>query len=237
MKEQYIMKNTNENFILTIETTSDVCGVSIICNKMILFENNINNGYNHSITLFDNINNALIKSNIDMSNIGKIVVSNGPGSFTGIRIGVAAALGLSEMYNTDVYYADTLDSIAYNVKNKNDIIISMIDAKCERAYISLYYSNTLKKVDKDYIVSVDELCNELNRKFCKTNICFSLVGSGAINYKNIFIKKLKTKFKIYKNESKLKASSLGFIKCLKLKIPSINYLLSSKAERERYGKS
>jgi tRNA threonylcarbamoyladenosine biosynthesis protein TsaB len=228
-------KSDNSKRILTIETTSEICGVSIVEDNIILFENNINNGFNHSITLFDNIFNALEKCELEMKDINTIKVSNGPGSFTGIRIGVAAAIGLSEMYNTNIEYIDTLDSLSYNVHGKNDIIISMIDAKNDRVYIALYFSNGPKKICNDFIINVYDLCNELNKNFKKTNISFSIVGSGAVNYKKIFDKELKIKYSILKKQSSLKASSLAFVKGDKYNIPNINYLLSSKAERERNG--
>ena len=229
-------KSNNLKRILTIETTSEICGVSIVEDNCISFENNINNGYNHSITLFDNIFNALKKCKIDMKDIDTIKVSNGPGSFTGIRIGVAAAIGLSEMHNTNIEYIDTLDSLSYNVHDKNDIIISMIDAKNDRVYIALYFSNGPKKICNDFIINVYDLCNELNKNFKYKKICFSLVGNGAKNYKKVFDKELKIKYNIFKDQSSLKASSLAFVNGEKYQIPNINYLLSSKAERERNDK-
>ena len=227
-------KNSINHNILAIETTSEICGVSLF-NGSVVYDNNINNGFNHSITLFNNIENGLKKSKLDMSSISEIRVSNGPGSFTGIRIGVAATLGLSEKYNSKIKYIDTLDSLAYNAINKKDVIISMIDAKCDRVYISFYLNKNFKKVCNDFIINVYELCDNLNLKFENKNIGFALVGSGALNYKIIFKDKLKIDYKIYENESYLKASSLIFVEGKDNLIPDINYLLSSKAERERNG--
>lgn len=229
-------KNNKTKNILAIETTSEICGVAVL-NGGIVYDNNINNGFNHSITLFNNIDDGLKKSKLDMSNIDEIRVSNGPGSFTGIRIGVAAALGLSERYNTKIKYVDTLDSLAYNVINKQDVIISMIDAKCDRVYISLYLSKSFKRVCNDFIINVNELCDNLNAKFKNKNISFALVGSGAVNYSSIFKDKLDIDYKIFKKESQLKASSLIFVEGKDNLIPDINYLLSSKAEKERNGNS
>ena len=231
-----MMKNNKTKNILAIETTSEICGVAVL-NGGIVYDNNINNGFNHSITLFNNIDDGLKKSKLDMSNIDEIRVSNGPGSFTGIRIGVAAALGLSERYNTKIKYVDTLDSLAYNVINKQDVIISMIDAKCDRVYISLYLSKSFKRVCNDFIINVNELCDNLNAKFKNKNISFALVGNGAANYSNIFKDKLDIDYKIFKKESQLKASSLIFVEGKDNLIPDINYLVSSKAERERNGNS
>lgn len=227
------MKKTSKNkTIICIDTTSEVCGVALIQNDLILYENNINNGYNHSITLFNNIHNSLLKNKIDMSAVDEIRVSSGPGSFTGIRIGVAAAIGLSEKYNTKICYIDTLDSLAYNVIGNNDIIISMIDAKCNRVYLSLYFSKNLKKIHKDLIVNINDLCDELNNKFTEKNIYFSFVGSGVIKYMDILDNNLSIKYKLFPNKSNLKASSLAYINSNN-NILNINYLLSSKAERDR----
>ena len=238
MKEYLLMKNINKNNImLTIETTSETCGVSLINNNVIIYEKNINNGFNHSITLFNNISNALKSNNLTIFDVDIIKVSNGPGSFTGIRIGVAAALGLSEKNETQIQYVDTLDSLAYNVIGKNDIIISLIDAKCYRAYISLYFSANLKKISKDIIINIDDLCSTLNTSFKNKKISFALVGSGAVNYMDIFKNNLKIDYKIYTNNSLLKASSLGFVKGFTSTKPMINYLINSKAERERNGKN
>lgn len=231
------MKNINKNYnVLTIETSSNICGVSLICNDKVVYEQNLDKGLNHSVVLFDNITAALKKKQFDMSDIDVIKVSNGPGSYTGIRIGVASALGLSEKHNTKIEYVDTLDSLAYNVLGKNDIIISMMDAKNDRVYMSLYYSKKMKKVYKDYVVNVFDLCNLLNKYFARTDKKFSLVGSGAVNYKNWIDKLLYIDYKIYEKDSNLKASSLAFVKGEKSSAPKLNYLLDSKAEREKNGK-
>ena len=251
------MKNIkSKNYILCLETTSKICGVAIICNDKILYENNLDKGLNHYITLFDNIDIALKKTKLTMRDIDVIKVSNGPGSFTGLRIGIAAALGLSEPYNTNIEYVDTLDSLAYNVvKNVNHVgdyakslhvrsniknshinkhfIISMIDARVDRVYISLYNGDALEKLSIDSILTIDNLCDSLNKYFSNKNVEFIFVGSGAVTYKNVFKTKLKINYKICEKCSNLCASSLAFTNGAISEVPFTNYLLASKAERER----
>lgn len=252
-------KINDKNYILCLETTSPICGVSIVCDNKILYESNLDKGLNHSVTLFGNIDTALKKTKLTMRDIDVIKVSNGPGSFTGLRIGIAAALGLSEPYNTNIEYVDTLDSLAYNIGNKTcrnkiikkqsgssimesnikqsyinkHFIVSMIDARVDRVYISLYNSDTLEKLSNDSIVTIDELCETLNKYFTNKNIKFSFVGSGAVNYKKSFKDKLRINYKIFDKVSNLCASSLAFTKGIISKVPFTNYLLASKAERER----
>lgn len=247
--------NNDKNYILTIETTSPICGVALVLDDKVIYESNLDKGLNHSITLFDNIDSALKKNKLSMKDISLIKVSNGPGSFTGLRIGIAAALGLAKQYNTPIEYIDTLDSLAHNTykakfkqshiknfrsksnilseyNNEKSYILSMIDARVDRVYISLYDFISLNKLSSDNIISVEELCELLNKYFKNKNVDFALIGSGAINYKDIFKKKLNINYKIY-NNSDLQASSLAFTKGIKSKIPFTNYLLASKAERER----
>lgn len=250
------MKNNNKKHILCIETTSNICGVAIVCENKIIFENNLDRGLNHSITLFDNINNALKQLNLNMKDIDIIKVSNGPGSFTGLRIGIAAALGLSKPYKTKIEYVDTLDSLIHNISSNNVVeddiirpstnlsfknpfiskhfILSMLDARVDRVYISIFNNTTFEKLSKDSIVSIEELCQDLNNFFTNKDIRFTLIGSGAVNYKNIFKLKLKIKYKIIEKYSNLRASSLAFTNGLISEVPFTNYLLASKAEREKF---
>ena len=247
-------KINDKNYILCLETTSPICGVAIVCDNKILYESNLDKGLNHSVTLFDNIDTALKKSKLTMKDIDVIKVSNGPGSFTGLRIGIAAALGLSKPYNTKIEYIDTLDSLACNVVANfkstcrgghcepvvvnllSDIyVISMIDARVDRVYISLYSGTTLEKLSNDSIVTIEELCSSLNKYFANKDVKFAFVGSGAVNYKNIFEKQLKINYKIYDKVSDLRASSLAFTKGVVSEAPFTNYLLASKAEREKNG--
>ena len=232
------MSNNNKNAILCIETTSNICGVSLVVDNKILYENNLDTGLTHSVTLFNNIYDALNKSNIDIKEISQINVSSGPGSFTGIRIGIAAAVGLAEKYDTKISYIDTLDSLAYNLlqtNHKSNYILNMIDAKVDRVYIALFDAKTLNKLSKDTIISIKDLCQILNDYFLNKNVSFSLVGSGAVNYKNAFKELLKIDYKILYKESELNASSLAFAKGQISKMPIVNYLLASKAEREKNG--
>lgn len=235
------MNNNEKKYTLCIETTSSICGIAVVFNDRVLFENNIDNGLNHSITLFNNIANAFRKLNINISDIKLIKVSNGPGSFTGLRIGIAAALGLAKPYNTKIEYVDTLDSLAYNVfkidnkikHNYKHYILSMIDARVDRVYLSLFDGTSFKKLSRDVITTIDGLCFLLNKYFTKKNIYFSFVGSGSVNYKNMLCNKLTINYNIYDNVSNLCASSLYYINGIESNVPFTNYLLASKAERER----
>lgn len=235
-------KGNDKKCILAIETTSNICGVAIINNNKVIYENNLDKGLNHSITLFDNIDYSLKITKLTINDIDIIKVSNGPGSFTGLRIGIAAALGLSKPYNTLIEYVDTLDSLANNIFMKNSFILknsinyfvlSMIDARVDRVYASLYDGYTQQKLSSDSIITIDELSNKLNIYFTNKDFMFAFVGNGAVNYKNILKDKLKINYKIFDEYSNLSASSLAYTKGVISSVPFTNYILASKAEREK----
>lgn len=226
-------RKNNKTYNLAIETTGKICGVAISDNNSIIYESNLDLGLNHSVTLFNNIYDGVKKLGISFGNIKLIKVSMGPGSFTGIRIGIATALGISKSNNTPIEYVDTLDSLSHNVNDNVNYVLSMIDARASRVYLGFYEMNTYKKLISDYIVNINDLIKLLNKYFSNNNLSFLLVGDGAVNYKDTFSKDLKINYNILSIGNDLKASSLLLTKGVISKDPIMNYMLASKAERER----
>lgn len=227
---------------LGIETTSNICGISLIKDSIILEDMTIDasneKGLSHSVILFTILKKLFEKYKINSNNISDIYVSNGPGSYTGIRIGVACALGLSFNTKINVYYVDTLTSLAYNAINKADFIFSMIDARVGRVYLSIFQNIGFKKILNDTIIDINSLIDNLNNKIKNTNVSFVFVGNGYTNYKEIFNNKLKINYTYLKNkDNDLKASSLIFCKGKKFTKAKLNYVIESKAEREYKNKN
>lgn len=227
--------NTKLEYVLCIETTSEICSVAIYSHDLLVDEINYDLGLNHSVTLFTAINDLLIKNNIDTKYIYKIKVSCGPGSFTGIRIGIACASGLSKANNIPIEYIDTLDSLTANAGSKSDFILSMIDARNNRVYFSFFDTN-YNKLIKDRVVDINDLIGLLNKYFGKKNVSIIFVGNGAKIYKNELKKKLNINFKILNSNLSLKASFMQYKNGIIDKKPYINYILASKAEKEFNGK-
>ena len=227
--------NTKLEYVLCIETTSEICSVAIYSHDLLVDEINYDLGLNHSVTLFTAINDLLIKNNIDTKYVSKIKVSCGPGSFTGIRIGIACASGLSKANNIPIEYIDTLDSLTANAGSKSDFILSMIDARNNRVYFSFFDTN-YNKLIKDTVVDINDLIGLLNKYFGKKNVSIIFVGNGAKIYKNELKKKLNIKFNILNSNLSLKASFMQYKNGIIDKKPYINYILASKAEKEFNGK-
>lgn len=167
--------------ILGIDTSTNVGTVAIYSDvKGTLGEISVNINKTHSENIMVMIDELFKLTNTTINDIDKIAVSIGPGSFTGIRIGVAVAKGLASATNCKVVGVNELDIIAGNSTSNECEICSIIDARKERGYYCTFkYENGILKQLEDY--KVGEL-----REFLETRkeIRTVYLGDGAINYKN-----------------------------------------------------
>ena len=168
--------------ILGIDTSTNVGTVAIYSDtKGTLGEISVNINKTHSENIMVMIDELFKLTNTTINDIDKIAVSIGPGSFTGIRIGVAVAKGLASATNCKIVGVNELDIIAGNSTSNECEICSIIDARKERGYYCTFkYENGILKQLEDY--KVGEL-----REFLETRkeIRTVYLGDGAINYKNL----------------------------------------------------
>lgn len=168
--------------ILGIDTSTNVGTVAIYSDtKGTLGEISVNINKTHSENIMVMIDELFKLTNTTINDIDKIAVSIGPGSFTGIRIGVAVAKGLVSATNCKIVGVNELDVIAGNSTSNECEICSIIDARKERGYYCTFkYENGILKQLEDY--RVGEL-----REFLETRkeIRTVYLGDGAINYKDL----------------------------------------------------
>lgn len=129
--------------ILNIETATKNCSVCLSENNKVLALFELNNGeYSHAEKLHTFILEVLEISGKKMQDIDAIAVSKGPGSYTGLRIGVSAAKGLCFALDKPLISIPTLTSLVNAISvNKNEIIISLLDARRMEVYSSVFDSN------------------------------------------------------------------------------------------------
>ena len=176
--------------ILNIETSTKNCSVSIADSGKIIAFKELNNGnYSHAEVLHPFIENILKEGNISKSEIDAIAVSKGPGSYTGLRIGVSAAKGLAFALNTPLISIDTLTSLSFAASIDCGVIVPMLDARRMEVYAAVFDKQHKKiREIKAEIIDETSFSNELDRG----KVYF--LGDGAhkcketINHKNaIFI--------------------------------------------------
>ena len=189
----------------------------------------------HSGTLLDKIDKLLEWTSKKVSDIDEVAVSNGPGSFTGVRIAIATVKGLFFLRKIPVYPVNELDALAYQINMPGERIVSVIDSRKEKIYysISVTNKNELKLLEGYHVTKLDELLEKLY----VDNSIYYFTGDGAFNYRKKIREKLgeNAKFPLYSN-IKIKASTLILIRknYEKADIYSLKpyYLEKSQAEKE-----
>lgn len=171
--------------ILSIDTSSNLCAVAVLEDSNLIRENILNDTKNHSEKIMPVIAQTLEEANLKLNDIDLIVCDKGPGSFTGIRIGVATVMSFVDSLKISAIGITSLEALAYNVllnEEHPSFICSLIDAKNDNVYFELYStsSNMPLTVMPAECKNINELITELKKY---GNICF--VGDGAIVHQSI----------------------------------------------------
>ena len=129
--------------ILHIESATSICSVALSKGNEIVSIRESNSGNSHSELLTDFIYQILQENSYSVNDLDAVAVSKGPGSYTGLRIGVSAAKGLCYSANIPLIAVDTLCSMAYGAKDipSDYLICPMIDARRMEVYTAIYDSN------------------------------------------------------------------------------------------------
>lgn len=126
--------------ILCIDTSSPLCGVSVLEDNNLIKKLELNNGLTHSESLMPLIKEILEECKLTLNDINLLVCDIGPGSFTGIRIGIATVKAFSDSLGIPCIGVSSLEVLAYNVK-EDGFICSTIDCKNDNCYFALYELN------------------------------------------------------------------------------------------------
>ena len=147
--------------ILALDTTGQVASVAIADEEKLIGEYTINYKMTHSQTIMPMIVDVVSMIDIDLSEIDYIACSQGPGSFTGLRIGAATAKGLALGLNKKVVPVPTLDALAYNIFETDNIICPIMDARRSQVYTGLYKweNGKLVNITGHLAVTIDEIIN------------------------------------------------------------------------------
>ncbi|HCF64937.1 MAG TPA: tRNA (adenosine(37)-N6)-threonylcarbamoyltransferase complex dimerization subunit type 1 TsaB [Clostridiales bacterium] len=208
-----IKKVTNLK-ILSIDTSSKICTVCIYEDNNVLIELNNDDERTHSQKLMPMIQKAFESVNLTLNDINLIACAKGPGSFTGIRIGIATAKAFSDVKKIPVVGVTSLEGLAYNL-GSSGLICSLIDAKNNNVYYGLFEfeNNELKNT---FILSSDNIENVITYiDTLQTNYSsISFIGDGAYLYKNLIVSKLSNKFNniTFAEDAKNLANSISIAK-------------------------
>jgi len=167
--------------ILCIETATTNCSVAIsVTGKVVALQEDNNNQYSHAEKLHLFIEEVLKKASIKKSELQAIAVSKGPGSYTGLRIGVSAAKGLCFALDIPLISISTLEALSYQVKESDGLIVPMLDARRMEVYASVFSSSKIiiRKTEA-------KILNESSfTEYLKKGKAY-FIGDGVDKFKNI----------------------------------------------------
>lgn len=221
--------------VLGIDTSLSVATVALVDDEKILGEISVNVKNKHSETLMPIIKNLLDVTKTKPKEIEKIVCGVGPGSFTGVRIGVATAKAFAFSNNIKVIPVSTLDALACNIKYTDKKIVSIIDGKRNCVFTSSY--KNMKRESAQTFCDIEELLDSFGSD---KNIIFN--GDGAISYKNLILER---NFQIAEEKDLFpSATNMIFFALENLQDEEISgkdlkpiYLRKSQAERDYFLKN
>lgn len=242
--------------ILAVDSSSKVATVALIKDEKLLGEITLNDKKEHSVILMTIIQDLLIDNSLSIDDIDGYVVSKGPGSFTGLRIGMATIKGLSFGSSKPYVSVSSLDALALSASNFDGLICPIMDALRNSVYTSLYKGHstffdcnnesessdlkhelpiTLEKLLDYSALDIDELLEIIKAK--KEKVIF--IGDGVEKYKDYLIKSCPNCYFPPNHLNLVRASSLGELGSILLKNGDFDdpnstpfYLKKPQAERE-----
>lgn len=200
--------------ILAVDTSSKNCSVAIVEvdeNKnynIIAFENS-DDEKTHSQKLMPIVDKVFKEHNLTLKDMDLLACCVGPGSFTGIRIGIATMKAFADVTNIKTVSVTSLESLSYNIE-EDGIIIPIIDCKNNNVYSAIFSkeNNTYKQIGENIADNIDNAINLYKANAENKNITF--VGDGSILYKDLLTSKLSNKL-IFSNKNT--QSSISLAKC------------------------
>ncbi len=219
--------------ILAIDTSALTATAAILSEDILIGEISTTTKLTHSQTIMPMIDELLKKVSLDITDIDLFACSEGPGSFTGLRIGIGTIKGLAYGTNKPVVGVSTLEALAHNIDVTDLVICSIMDARRGQVYNGLYRYNDdkLECITEPRALSIEELCEELTEKTI-------FVGDG-VNVHKEKIKEFLGNKAIFASPQNLlqRAGSVAFAALNKEAVSAEDltavYLRKPQAERER----
>ncbi len=215
--------------LLSLDSSAVTASVALTDGDRVIKSEFVNSGLTHSETLLPMVKRVM--GDNEFSSLDAVAITAGPGSFTGVRIGVATVKGIAFAGNIPCYGVSTLEAIAYNFVDENCVVCAVMDARRMQFYNAIFKveNGIVSRFTPDRAISIDDLREEL-----KQYDSVIIAGDGAaLCSQNIALDncKIAADDKIYQN-------ALSVAKCVKNKkaiAPSALmpvYLRQSQAERE-----
>ena len=199
-------------------TTTKLAGLSLYEKDKLLGEIHVEMAKTHSTTILEQIDSLLKWTGKKLDEIENVIVSIGPGSFTGVRIAISVVKGLFFGKNVNFYEVNELDALGFqgyynlkiNLENEENVkIYSLIDSRKEKVYCAAYEifngktGNRLKLVKNYEVMKLDNVIEEIieNKQNGENNRKIYLIGDAVFNYKVKILDKLGDFVRIFEDKN------------------------------------
>lgn len=171
--------------ILAVDTATQACSVAVANNGVLAAEVTLVSKTTHSRHLMALIDKALDLSGMTLSELDGYAVTAGPGSFTGLRIGLSVIKGLCSVTGGDVVGVSSLDALAYGISYPAFDVVAMIDARKGEVYAASYRSEggVLCKASDEEALKPEALLEKVREKTI-------FIGSGSVTYRDLIVARL-----------------------------------------------
>ena len=193
--------------ILAIDSSGMPASCAVCEDGTLLAEYTVNFKRTHSQTLVPMLDEIRTMLDMDLNDIDAVAVAGGPGSFTGLRIGSAAAKGIGLALNKPLVHVPTLEGMAYNFYGSSRLVVPMIDARNQQVFAGIYSFASAQETEEackaapdrrdplhvfsgQEALRVTDLCEKLNALSQETGKEAILLGDGAAVYRELIEKHL-----------------------------------------------
>ena len=168
--------------VLAVDTATESCSVAIVNQSHILSEINLNPRQTHSKHLMPAIDHSLAMANLNASDLQGLAVTRGPGSFTGLRIGISTVKGLAVALNLPLVSVSTLDALAMQAAAPGFLVCPVLDARKKEVYSATYRlcGGQVKQTGPESVMSPQTLSQSIDEPSI-------WVGSGATLYRDLLL--------------------------------------------------
>jgi tRNA threonylcarbamoyladenosine biosynthesis protein TsaB len=172
-------------YILAADTTTSINTVAVVRDDRILAETIVDCGRSHSERLIDTVDWALAEAGLTLEQIDTLAISVGPGSFTGVRVGVAMWKGLAFGRKLPLVPVDTLDAMTHLSAFRDAVVCPLLDAKMGEIFGAVYHfrGGRREKRTEDRVCPVEALLDGLSGEVL-------FLGEGAVRYRERIVAKL-----------------------------------------------
>ena len=228
--------------ILAFETTAKAGSVALLRDGVLLAESYQNTGMTHSQTLLSMAEDMLKNSGLTPQDVEAVAVAEGPGSFTGVRIGVAAAKGYAWGLEIPCYGVSTLEAMALNLGIWEGLVVCAMDARRNQVYNAVFEAKegTLTQISPDRAIALTDLGEELKNYQGP----IFMVGDGSVLCYNTLSEQIPHAILVPEHKRHQRAAGVALAAMAKINrgepgdgaALTPNYLRLSQAERERLEK-